>query len=68
MCFDYGFGPFRWVCASGKTEDLDATDKIAMEVLQEIMENSPEEIQLQMQDNITWIKNAKSNHSCFRIN
>ncbi len=61
MCFDYGFGPFRWVCTSGKTEDLDKTDMIAMHVLQEIMENSPEEIQLQMQDNITWIKNAKKN-------
>ena len=61
MCFDYGFGPFRWVCASGKQEDLDKTDEIAARVLQEIMENSPEEIQLQMQDNITWIKNAKAN-------
>lgn len=61
MCFDYGFGPFRWVCASGKSEDLDATDDIAAAVLQEIMENSPEEIQLQMQDNITWIKDAKKN-------
>ena len=61
MCFDYGFGPFRWVCASGKSEDLDTTDAIAAEVLQEIMENSPAEIQLQMQDNITWIKDAKKN-------
>ena len=61
MCFDYGFGPFRWVCASGKSEDLDATDEIAASVLQEIMENSPEEIQLQMQDNITWIQDAKKN-------
>jgi len=61
MCFDYGFGPFRWVCASGKPEDLDKTDDIAGSVLQEIMENSPPEIQLQMQDNITWIKDAKKN-------
>ena len=61
MCFDYGFGPFRWVCTSGKPEDLDKTDAIAATVLQEIMEHSPEEIQLQMQDNITWIKNAKQN-------
>jgi urocanate hydratase len=61
MCFDYGFGPFRWVCTSGKPEDLDKTDEIAEHVLQEIMENSPEEIQLQMQDNITWIKDAKKN-------
>jgi len=61
MCFDYGFGPFRWVCASGKPSDLDKTDEIAAAVLQKIMENSPEEIQLQMQDNITWIKDAKKN-------
>ncbi len=61
MCFDYGFGPFRWVCTSGKPEDLDITDNIAMTVLQEIMENSPEEIQLQMNDNITWIREAKTN-------
>ncbi|WP_343329186.1 urocanate hydratase [Polaribacter staleyi] len=61
MCFDYGFGPFRWVCASGKAEDLDKTDEIAATVLQKIMENSPKEIQLQMQDNITWIKDAKKN-------
>jgi len=61
MCFDYGFGPFRWVCASGKPEDLDFTDKIAGDVLQKIMENSPKEIRLQMQDNITWIKDAKKN-------
>ncbi|HFS67225.1 MAG TPA: urocanate hydratase [Flavobacteriia bacterium] len=61
MCFDYGFGPFRWVCTSCKPEDLDATDKIAGDVLQEIMETAPKEIQLQMQDNITWIRNAKAN-------
>ncbi len=61
MCFDYGFGPFRWVCASGKAEDLDATDQIAMEILQEIKMQSPKEIQLQMQDNINWIANAKEN-------
>ncbi|EAR13173.1 urocanate hydratase [Polaribacter irgensii 23-P] len=61
MCFDYGFGPFRWVCASGNGDDLDKTDAIAAHVLKELMENSPEEIQLQMQDNITWIENAKSN-------
>lgn len=62
MCFDYGFGPFRWVCTSGKAEDLDVTDSIAATVLQEIMEQSPEEIKLQMQDNITWIKDAKKNN------
>ncbi len=61
MCFDYGFGPFRWVCASGKSEDLQKTDEIACEVLEEIMKNSPAEIQQQMQDNITWIKGAQEN-------
>ena len=61
MCFDYGFGPFRWVCTSGKPEDLDKTDAIAAQVLERIMANSPEEIQQQMQDNITWIKDAKQN-------
>ncbi|TMO87157.1 urocanate hydratase [Pseudoalteromonas spongiae] len=61
MCFDYGFGPFRWVCTSGNPEDLDKTDAIAAKVLEEIMANSPEEIQQQMQDNITWIKDAKEN-------
>ena len=61
MCFDYGFGPFRWVCTSGKPEDLDKTDAIAAEVLNKIMADSPEEIQQQMQDNITWIKDAKQN-------
>lgn len=61
MCFDYGFGPFRWVCTSGKAEDLDKTDAIAAEVLQGIMKHSPAEIQQQMQDNITWIKDAKKN-------
>ena len=61
MCFDYGFGPFRWVCASGKPEDLAHTDQLASEVLKEIMESSPAEIQLQMQDNITWIQAAGEN-------
>lgn len=62
MCFDYGFGPFRWVCASGKPDDLQKTDEIACEVLEELMKNSPEEIQQQMQDNITWIKGAQENN------
>ncbi len=61
MCFDYGFGPFRWVCASGKPEDLQKTDEIACVVLEELMKNSPKEIQQQMQDNITWIKGAQEN-------
>ena len=62
MCFDYGFGPFRWVCASGKPEDLQKTDELACEVLEELMKNSPIEIQQQMQDNITWIKGAQENN------
>ncbi|MBC9797919.1 urocanate hydratase [Sinomicrobium weinanense] len=61
MCFDYGFGPFRWVCTSGKPEDLARTDAIACEVLEEIRKNSPEEIQQQMADNIRWIKGAQEN-------
>ena len=61
MCFDYGFGPFRWVCTSGKPEDLQKTDEIACQVLEEMIQNSPEEIQQQMQDNITWIKGAQEN-------
>lgn len=61
MCFDYGFGPFRWVCASGKAEDLKKTDEIACQVLEEIMKTSPKEIQQQMQDNIVWIKGAQQN-------
>lgn len=61
MCFDYGFGPFRWVCASGKPEDLQKTDELACEVLEELMKNSPTEIQQQMHDNITWIKGAQEN-------
>ena len=62
MCFDYGFGPFRWVCTSGKPEDLDKSDKIAMEVLNDIASHSPEEIQQQMRDNNQWIKGANENH------
>lgn len=61
MCFDYGFGPFRWVCSSSKPEDLDYTDRLAMEVLEEIAKSSPHEISQQMRDNIKWIKEAKQN-------
>ena len=61
MCFDYGFGPFRWVCASGKKEDLDKTDKIACEVLEKLKLDAPKEIQQQMADNIRWIKSANDN-------
>jgi urocanate hydratase len=61
MCFDYGFGPFRWVCASGKPEDLAKTDAIACQVLEEMVKTVPEEIQQQMEDNIRWIKGAQEN-------
>ena len=61
MCFDYGFGPFRWVCTSGKEEDLDITDQIAAEVLECILKDAPEEIHSQLKDNINWIKAAKTN-------
>ncbi|HCX74492.1 MAG TPA: urocanate hydratase [Algoriphagus sp.] len=61
MCFDYGFGPFRWVCTSGKSEDLRKTDQIAAQVLKEIMKESPASIQQQMQDNITCIEEAEKN-------
>ena len=60
MCFDYGFGPFRWVCASGSEEDLKKTDAIASKVLEELKEDSPKEIQQQMKDNIQWIKGAQN--------
>jgi len=61
MCFDYGFGPFRWVCTSGKPEDLQKTDTIASQVLEELAKTAPNEIQQQMQDNIKWIKGAQEN-------
>jgi len=60
MCFDYGFGPFRWVCASGSQEDLEKTDAIASKVLEELIKDAPQEIQQQMKDNIQWIKEAKN--------
>jgi len=61
MCFDYGFGPFRWVCTSGKPEDLQKTDLIASQVLEEMSKTAPNEVQQQMQDNIKWIKGAQEN-------
>ena len=61
MCFDYGFGPFRWVCATNKKEDLKKTDKIAQKVLETLLKSSPKEIQQQMIDNIQWIKAAQKN-------
>ena len=61
MCFDYGFGPFRWVCSSGKQEDLDITDSIACEVLEKLLINAHDDTRQQMKDNIQWIKAAKEN-------
>jgi len=61
MCFDFGFGPFRWVCASGDSTDLDITDQIAVDVLEQLASESPAEIMQQMHDNIRWIKEAKQN-------
>lgn len=62
MCFDYGFGPFRWVCTSGDPEDLKTTDKIAMDVLKKLAERAPGEIIQQMKDNIQWINGAQENN------
>lgn len=61
LCFDYGFGPFRWVCASGNPADLDISDMLAMKVLEEMSASSPKEIYVQLQDNIRWISEAKQN-------
>lgn len=62
MCFDFGFGPYRWVCASGLAEDLKTTDELALEVLEEMYEHSPEEIRQQLMDNIIWIRDAMKNN------
>jgi urocanate hydratase len=61
MCFDYGFGPFRWVCTSGKPEDLFLTDQLAASVLESLASTAPDDIKLQMEDNIHWIKEAMAN-------
>jgi urocanate hydratase len=61
MCFDYGFGPFRWVCASGKPEDLQATDTIAAQVIEEMLLSAPSEIRGQLQDNLLWVREAQKN-------
>ncbi|MBK7213284.1 MAG: urocanate hydratase [Bacteroidales bacterium] len=61
MCFDFGFGPFRWVCTSGNPADLDKSDQIAMKVLEKLASESPTEIMQQMHDNIRWIREAKQN-------
>ena len=62
MFFDYGFGPFRWVCTSGKPEDLALTDKLAGDVLEEIRKTAPDDIKGQLDDNIHWIREAGKNH------
>ena len=62
MFFDYGFGPFRWVCTSGDPKDLETTDRLAAEVMEEIKQSAPDEIKGQMDDNIHWIKEAGKNH------
>ena len=62
MFFDYGFGPFRWVCTSGRAEDLATTDALAAEVLEEIRKEAPENICGQLDDNIHWIREAGRNH------
>ena len=62
MCFDYGFGPFRWVCTSNNDSDLDKSDEIACHVLKEMLHDAPDEIKLQLLDNINWIKEAKKNN------
>jgi urocanate hydratase len=61
LCFDYGFGPFRWVCLSGKEEDLYTSDDIALKVLKELRIHAPDEIAGQLDDNILWIANARNN-------
>lgn len=61
ICFDYGFGPFRWVCTSGDSADLDQTDQIAIDVIKEMLQEAPEEIQPQLQDNLKWVQHAKAN-------
>ena len=61
MCFDYGFGPFRWVCCSGDFKDLDTTDRLAAEVLEELLMDAPADIRGQIQDNLNWIRAAKKN-------
>lgn len=62
MFFDYGFGPFRWVCSSGSADDLAVTDRIATEVLEDILKTAPDDIRHQLEDNIHWIKEAGRNH------
>jgi urocanate hydratase len=62
MCFDYGFGPFRWVCTSANPKDLETTDKIALKVLEDMYKKAPKEIKQQLEDNILWIRDAQKNN------
>ena len=62
MFFDYGFGPFRWVCTSGKPEDLAVSDRLAAEVLDQLLKEAPEDIQGQTADNLHWIREAGKNN------
>jgi urocanate hydratase len=62
MCFDYGFGPFRWVCTSANPKDLATTDQLALDVLEDMHRSAPDEIKQQLSDNITWIKDAMTNN------
>lgn len=61
LCFDYGFGPYRWICSSGRSEDLETTDRIAERVLEEMLVNAPSEISRQINDNLIWIRKAGAN-------
>lgn len=61
LCFDYGFGPFRWVCTSGERSDLETTDNIALKVMESMLQDAPDEIKQQLRDNIAWIKEAGQN-------
>jgi urocanate hydratase len=61
MCFDYGFGPFRWVCTSGKEQDLALTDTIAAQVIEEMLLSAPSDIRPQLQDNLLWVREAQKN-------
>lgn len=62
MCFDYGFGPFRWVCTSADAKDLAVTDQLALDVLKDMYKTAPEEIRQQLSDNISWIEDAMKNN------
>lgn len=62
MCFDYGFGPFRWVCTSGRESDLLATDRIAADVMRQMAARAPSQTRQQMLDNVRWIEQAQQHH------